>query len=1497
MDSWGKFREEFLKYYRSGVRKEIWRTALRTKRQRADESVDSVASEVPTLLERLGIHGKEERIQYFVDALRPELAAQIYRTEPQTLEAAIEIARREELIELRRNGGINEQYHGGQSLNRENLEMQGGYYPHGYPPWAMPPNPWNMPPGPMHSMPNVSAGRLNPVEPNRLEKRLEDLTTMVESLALNALQYTSKAAKAKKESSINRRENDQGRRSGKNVKCRRCQAFGHYASECEAPHPVPRRRDSKEERDKVSVPKASPVVGSDAQTSNLPVNAMEFMLPEEATDLDVLMAEHTTTRVPAEEVRGEAPNQQVGGGMVESPALSRRENEIVNPSELDPVLRLGEAYSIAEDLTTVPANITMGQLLRHSPSVRQELTRLLHRVAFGINAVDLDVGLEEEECDMDHFTAARGQITINNQPIEAISDSGAATSVITKGLLRKLKLSIDRPVHKSLSTVGGGKIQTLGLVTNVPIQVEGITAPVGLLVFDREDDCIILGNNWFKINHAYPDVDRDELVMRRPFGRVVSRLECIDKRRTCDTAECYSLMIAEEQQEKGKEDTTYLSADEQEKLNALLGEYEDIFHGLGRTGTVEHQIETGDAKPIKCTPYRTTWQDQQIIKREIEEMLEQGVIEPAISPWAFPVVLVRKKNGKIRFCVNFQKLNDVTSKDTYPLPHINDILDALHGATVFSTLDAASGYWQVALKEEDRPKATFVTRYGTYQFRVMPFGLCNAPATFQRLMEHVLDGMLWKNVVVFIDDINVYSRTFDEHVEHLRAVFQRLRVHNLKLNRDKCRFGQRQLKYLGHTISAGGVAVDESKMEKLMWMPRPQSIRDVRCFLGLASYYRRFIPKFSNIAMPLHQLTSKDQEWRWREDVEEQAYQTLRAALVKPPVLAYPNPDLDREFHLITDASGEGLGAILEQEQDNGERKVISYASRGLHRSEKNYAITDLEALAVVWAIGHFRHYLAGRHFWLHTDHSALRWVFRSENPTGRMARWSIFLSQFDFTTKHCRAALARTTLEGQGHYRHGLIAKDNGSGFDGFDDNSLDLHLFTTMEQAKYYSIYNYLNSKTYPIDANDKTKQQVRSWARPYAIRDGRLVKRKYTAIPIELLREDNARDVVERVHAEGHFGINNTWNRVRIRYDAPNLFNLVRDVVTRCDTCQRRRRRGPRQAELHPMLIPPQPMEIMGIDAAGPLPQTKKGNRYILVAVDMLSGWPIARAVSNITTETTIDFLIADVVSIYGCPKRLVSDQGSNFTGELVQQFLRRLEIHPTPTSAYRPEANGKVERMNQTLKATIAKMSRGRTDWDDALPLALMAIRAKRHEATGYSPYEVLFGMPMVTPALWTPRTEEEVLGGDPSEAVIPRLEVIKSTLGEVRETAAQNLRSSQLRAAARYNKRVKKVTFRPGDQVMVYDETPESTFHNRWFGPLTITRRAGSDRYHLSRQGRELTIPVHADRLQHYIPPVSRRPIPSVMAATSKDTTEPLSQSRKTIRSMLAPSGRKRREDI
>ncbi|KAL1918538.1 uncharacterized protein VTP21DRAFT_3198 [Calcarisporiella thermophila] len=1001
LDSWLKFREEFLKYYRSGVRKEIWRTALRTKRQRADESVDSVASEVLTLLERLGIQGKEERIQYFVDALRPELAAQIYRTEPQSLEAAIEIARREELIEMRRNNGTKEQYYGGQGLERGNLEAQGGYYPYGYPPWTMPTNPWNTLPGLTHSMPNVSAGRPNPVEPNRLEKRLEDLTAMVESLALNALQHTPKS-KSKKGDSPNRRENDQGKRPGKNIKCRRCQEWGHYASECEAPRPVPRRRDSKDENESANS-RTSPAVGSDVQATNLPVNAMEFMTPRDVTELDILVTEHATTGSRVEEVREVDSNEKGEEREVKSSMVSREKEGATIPSELDSVPLKERAYSIAEDLTTAPANITIGQLLCHSPSVRQEFMGLLRRVTYGVNTVDLDIGLEEDEFDTDDFTAARGRITINNQPIEAIFDSGAATSVITKGLLRKLNLRIDRPSRKSLSTIGGGKIQTLGWVTNVPIQVEGIPAPIGLFVFDREDDCILLGNNWFKINHAYPDVDRDELVMRRPFGRVVSRLQSINKRRTRDTAECYSLMIAEETYEMEKEETAGLSADEQEKLNVLLGEYEDIFRGLGKTETVEHQIETGAAKPIKCAPYRATWQDQEIIKREVEEMLEQGVIEPAISPWAFPVVLVQKKNGKIRFCVNFRKLNDVTKKDTYPLPHINDIFDALHGATVFSTLDAASGYWQVALRKEDKPKATFVTRFGTYQFRVMPFGLCNAPATFQRLMEHVLDGMLWKSVVVFIDDINVYSRTFDEHLEHLRAVFQRLKEHNLRLNRDKCRFGQRQLKYLGHTISAGGIAVDESKVEKLMRMPRPQSIRDVRCFLGLASYYRRFIPRFSNIAIPLHQLTSKDQPWRWREDIEEKAYQTLRAALTKPPVLAYPNPDLNREFHLITDASGEGLGAILEQEQDDGERKVIAYASRGLRRSERNYSITDLEALAVVWAIHYFRHYLAGRHFWLHTDHSALRWVFQSENPTGRMARWSIFLSQFDFTTKHCK--------------------------------------------------------------------------------------------------------------------------------------------------------------------------------------------------------------------------------------------------------------------------------------------------------------------------------------------------------------------------------------------------------------------------------------------------------------------------------------------------------------
>jgi hypothetical protein len=433
-----------------------------------------------------------------------------------------------------------------------------------------------------------------------------------------------------------------------------------------------------------------------------------------------------------------------------------------------------------------------------------------------------------------------------------------------------------------------------------------------------------------------------------------------------------------------------------------MKEYEDIFvkdkKELGRTGITKHKIDTGNHEPIKQRAYRAIGERRKVIEEETRKMKERDVIEDGYGPWASPVVLIPKKNGEIRFCIDYRKLNGITKKDNHPLPRIDDMLDTFNGSEWFTTLDLASGYWQVEMNKEDKEKTAFITHEGLYQWKVMPFGLCNAPATFQRLMHKVLGNLIYTKAPVYIDDINVHSKSFNQHIEDLREVFGKLRKAKLKLRPDKCNFCYREIKFLGHIVGKDGIKVDQDKIKKVREFPKPENVSELRGFVGLASYYRKFIKDFSKITKPLTKLFQKDLEYVWRKEQEE-SFEALKEKLTTAPVLAYP--DFEKEFTLYTDASGYALGAVLSQKGEDGKERVIEYASKGLTKAEQNYSTTELECYAIVWAIEEkFHHYLINKKFKVVTDHYALKWL-QTNALKGRRARWILKLQPYDFEIIH----------------------------------------------------------------------------------------------------------------------------------------------------------------------------------------------------------------------------------------------------------------------------------------------------------------------------------------------------------------------------------------------------------------------------------------------------------------------------------------------------------------
>ncbi|KAE9070650.1 hypothetical protein PF010_g26181 [Phytophthora fragariae] len=409
---------------------------------------------------------------------------------------------------------------------------------------------------------------------------------------------------------------------------------------------------------------------------------------------------------------------------------------------------------------------------------------------------------------------------------------------------------------------------------------------------------------------------------------------------------------------------------------------------------VEHEIHTGDAVPIKVRPRRHAHSEQVVVDTEVENMLNDGVIEESNGAWGFPVVLVRKKDGTVRFCIDYRLLNAVTAKDVYPSPRIDETLESMYGARRFSSLDLHAGYWQVPVAAKDRDKTGFVTRKGLFRFARMPFGLANAPGTFQSMMDAVLRGLAWQCCLVYLDDVIIFTKgSVARHVVALASVLERLSKAGLSLKAAKCSFATTRLEYLSHELDLDGIRPMESLVKSVREFPVPEDETALKRFVHLAGFYRRFIAGFGTKAAPLTGLLRKSSAWEWGEK-QTAAFEGLKQELTVRPLLAYP--DFSRPFKLVTDASIVGLGAALMQDQGRGEQP-IAFASKVNSPTVAKYDITDLECAAVVWAIKGFRPYLYGRRFELVTDHSALSWLMRSKDLTGLLHRWALQLQEYNF--------------------------------------------------------------------------------------------------------------------------------------------------------------------------------------------------------------------------------------------------------------------------------------------------------------------------------------------------------------------------------------------------------------------------------------------------------------------------------------------------------------------
>ena len=478
--------------------------------------------------------------------------------------------------------------------------------------------------------------------------------------------------------------------------------------------------------------------------------------------------------------------------------------------------------------------------------------------------------------------------------------------------------------------------------------------------------------------------------------------DSIDERNAAESGNRTSMEVPPHLKDLFEQTCEAMSVEEEAAVKDLLVSFADVFSthedDLGLTHLIEHVIDTKDAAPIKHPPRRVPLAYAGEDKKALDQMLRRGCIRPSTSPWGAPLVFVRKKDGSVRACTDSRGLNSVTVKDAFPLPRTEDCIDAVAGAKLFSTMDITSAYNQVPIREDDIHKTAFTTKYGLFEHVTMPFGLCNAPSTFQRLMEVALAGLQWQSCLIYLDDVIIFSEDFPEHLRRLREVLERIRQARLKLKPKKTSLFKARVKFLGHILSEEGVLPDPSNVDRLAAWPPCRKVRDVRSFLGLGNYYRRFVKGYSELVKPLTTLTKKGVPFKWSPECQ-QAFEELKAILMGPEIMAYPIRD--GMFYLDCDACDVSIGAVLSQIQGDRER-VIAYGSRTLNRPERNYCVTDRECLAVKYFCEYYKHYLLGVEcFIIRTDHQALRWLLSMKEPKGRIARWIESLSPFRYQIQY----------------------------------------------------------------------------------------------------------------------------------------------------------------------------------------------------------------------------------------------------------------------------------------------------------------------------------------------------------------------------------------------------------------------------------------------------------------------------------------------------------------
>ena len=1035
----------------------------------------------------------------------------------------------------------------------------------------------------------------------------------------------------------------------------------------------------------------------------------------------------------------------------------------------------------------------------------------------------------------------------SNFGMRCLIDSGAATSVVSKdfvdahGLPRK---KLKSPIN--IVSIVGGRERIKEEARFQPFGTQEVLAKVGTL---RPDVDAILGYPWMKkakvkfdysgnLSFTLPDgsaghVSRnkrmkegEDIIMTKRQLRKSVRREEVDCVWQIGQDEVLVNALSDSKEGLVPQD-----------LRALIKMYPKVFPKepklteLPKPRTTLSQpamaIDTGDHAPIKSRYYRMGPEDLKELKRQLKVLLDAKMIRPSISPWSSPVLFVKKKNGDRRMVIDYRKLNQITKSDAYPMPRIQDNLDRLGQAKVFTIMDATSGFHQNILDEKDCEKTAFTTRYGSFEFLVTPFGLKNSPSAFQRMMDEVLGPLKDECVICYMDDLLVYSLDKKQHRTDLARVASRLNQYGIQINMKKSIFGTDQITYCGYRVQGGRTTVDPDKLLVLEKWPVPANVSAVRSFLGFVGYYRRYIKNFAGIAAPLTDLLKKSNSWQWTVK-EQDAFDELRKAMMTRPVLR--TPDDTKPFHITPDAGPLAIGGILQQEFSDGFHP-IAYEYHRLSEAEERYTQYEKEFFALLHCLRKWRHYFEGQTVFVHSDNSALVQFGKTKrDPHHRIARWLEEYNMWSPDVVHIQGKLNPADAPSRV-----LIDTTPISDIDwerGLQVNAMvsSEEMETTFDDELDWPLHiaHFLETDSWLLDKEDTRYSKLLKESAHFRFTDEglfmRILKDGKSLRPYLPFSDRPA--TLKRFHdGIGHLKFESVVELLERRFWWPTLRSDLKEFISTCAQCQLDATGQPKHPPpSRPLPSVAIPFERWGIDWVGPLPITKNGNSYVITAIDYATRWVVALAVPEVNQNVLAKFLYAKILLQFGTPFELISDRGSAFLAGALQDYLKAQKIKHFATTPYHPQTNGMVERMHAMLGHALTTLTNGRKEtWDEYIEETLWAIRIRKHAVTKYSPFYLVYGLDPRIPGDTQPvRTKGTLTPEEIKEARETHLQYRLEELGFGRAAAYRRSiqQAANMRKRLNLDQDAKDHYFSIGDMVkMKHHDKKKLEFD--WKGPYHI----------------------------------------------------------------------------